>query len=393
MTELLANLRNGNQLTVTFQHHRYGIFVVEGPAILSPSVKNFMVGSLFIESSLKPEKSVLAIESSEAPAFDPAEGVEEDREVLQKTVDGIGHGDLVFATFAQHPHGRFTITGLAVSTSDHEILAVGTWFMANRTVAAGRLVEVSVLTAAGAHLLPVPGLITNWDPEPPTASASTRGEPSTRTSPRPNVPGRIPPVQQRLQPETAADLATRPWTVSRQNAIHLAATALGNKQAVVLDTELTDFAGRIIELGVLSMDGTALLDTLVNPEGAAIRPQAQQQHGIDAAMLVDAPTMTEVWPQLDAVLQGKTVITWNASFDQARVRAEYNRISGNAPEPEWLARPWECAMRWHAVWAAVPNARGTGFRSHKLDGGHRAIGDCRAALDRLRQMAGSTAAG
>ncbi|MEU5692288.1 exonuclease domain-containing protein [Actinosynnema sp. NPDC020468] len=157
--------------------------------------------------------------------------------------------------------------------------------------------------------------------------------------------------------------------------------------AVVLDTELTDFAGRVIEISVLATDGTVLLDSLVDPEGAPIRPQAQRVHGISAAMLTGAPTMAHLWPRLADVLRDRPVIAWNAPFDQSRLRAEHERIAGDAPQPAWLARPWDCAMRRHAAWVGEPNSRGTGYRHHRLEGGHRAKGDCQALLERLHDMA------
>ncbi|MFI6031658.1 exonuclease domain-containing protein [Amycolatopsis magusensis] len=158
---------------------------------------------------------------------------------------------------------------------------------------------------------------------------------------------------------------------------------------VVLDTELTDFQGRIIEIAVVAMDGTVLLETLVNPRGAVISPHAQRKHGITAAMLAGAPTMEQVWHRVDAVLRDKTVLAWNAPFDQARLSAEHQHVNPGTAEPAWLARPWQCAMRQHAAWAGIGNTTGSGLRNHKLDGQHRAAGDCRAVLNRLATMAGT----
>ncbi|XVS68131.1 exonuclease domain-containing protein [Actinosynnema sp. CA-299493] len=183
----------------------------------------------------------------------------------------------------------------------------------------------------------------------------------------------------------APQAATAP--AARSAAAAWARDMLRNQDAVMLDTELTDFAGRVIEIAVLAVDGTVLLSTLVDPEGAPINPHAQRTHGISAAMLTRAPTMAQVWPQLDEVLRGKVVLAWNAPFDQSRLHAEHQLVTGGAPPPEWLARKWECAMRRHAAWVGEPNKQGSGYRNHKLEGGHRATGDCEAALERLAQMA------
>lgn len=174
---------------------------------------------------------------------------------------------------------------------------------------------------------------------------------------------------------------------ARQDAARWACAVLRDEQTVVLDTELTDFQGRVIEIAVVAMDGTVLLETLINPRGAVISPHAQRKHGITVAMLAGAPTMEQVWPRLDAVLLDKTVIAWNAPFDQARLRAEHQHVNSGTAEPAWLAGPWQCAMRQHAAWAGLRSTTGSSFRNHKLDGGHRAAGDCRAVLDRLATMA------
>lgn len=178
---------------------------------------------------------------------------------------------------------------------------------------------------------------------------------------------------------------------ARQDAARWAHAVLHDQNAVVVDTELTDFHGRLIEVAVVATDGTVLLDSLVNPEGTPINPRAQQVHGITEAMLVDAPTMAQLWDRLDAVLHGKTIIAWNASFDQAKLDAERERLStgGDSVPAGWLQLRWKCAMREHAIWVGQRNDAGSGYRNHKLHGGHRARGDCSAVLQRLREMATS----
>lgn len=166
MTALLAKLRNGDQLGVTFRTPRYGLFAVHGLAVRSASTNTFMVGSLVIESNGKPDKNVVSISSSNAviTADDPAAD-DPDRGQLQATVYKLGHGDLVEATFVQHPHGRSSITGVAVQTADSAILAVGSWFIAQHGQAAPRLHSLTRIAPAGHHGLAVPIKITTWDGE------------------------------------------------------------------------------------------------------------------------------------------------------------------------------------------------------------------------------------
>lgn len=167
MTELLRDLKTGHRLSVTFQRRNYGIFTIEGAAVRTSTVNTFMVGSLFIESGLKPEKAVQAIKPCETPTT--AELVE-DPDAIHETVHGLQHGDLVAATFEQTPHGRFTVTGVAVSTINGDILAVGSWFLAHQGQAAARLRTLTVLAAAGTHTHPVPAPISAWESDEPTAT-------------------------------------------------------------------------------------------------------------------------------------------------------------------------------------------------------------------------------
>ncbi|SER92868.1 3'-5' exonuclease [Actinokineospora terrae] len=175
---------------------------------------------------------------------------------------------------------------------------------------------------------------------------------------------------------------------SRVEGQQWAASLLRDPNAVVLDTELTDFHGRVIEIAVVASDGTVLLGTLVNPGLAPMNPQAQRKHKITTGMLANAPTIRQVWPQLDSLLRGKLVIAWNASFDQSRLRAEHHHVHPGVAEPDWLARPWQCAMLQHAEWA-FDGTSGARPRRHRLEGGHRAVGDCQAVWTRIREMAGS----
>ena len=145
--------------------------------------------------------------------------------------------------------------------------------------------------------------------------------------------------------------------------------------AVILDTETTDFDGDIIEVAVIAADtGQVLLETLIHPTRPIVA-QAQVVHGITEQMCAGAPTWGQVLPALDAVIAGRTVLAYNAPYDQARINA--NCAATHQPEPLWR---WECLMRLDA------QARGT-RRWRRLDGGHRALGDVLAARQRLVMIA------
>jgi DNA polymerase III subunit epsilon len=103
-------------------------------------------------------------------------------------------------------------------------------------------------------------------------------------------------------------------------------------------------------------------------------------------MLKDAPKWSDVFPDLAALADRRTILAWNASFD-AGVIAQTSTI-WELEQPRWF---FVCAMRLYA------KKRGTKFRGlHKsvVDEGlahlletyqsHRALGDVKFVLEVLR---------
>ncbi|WP_432524004.1 exonuclease domain-containing protein [Kineococcus sp. SYSU DK006] len=163
--------------------------------------------------------------------------------------------------------------------------------------------------------------------------------------------------------------------------------------AVILDTETHELHGAVIELAVLdAATGQVLLNTLVNPH-RPIAPAAQAVHGISDADVAGAPDLAEVWPQLLTFLARRQVLAWNATYDaqvltQAATDAglpwpselSTDAARGHLDPVTGLPPAWRCLMRTDAAFRMSQ-------RWHALRGNHRAIGDCRAALQRLHELA------
>lgn len=148
--------------------------------------------------------------------------------------------------------------------------------------------------------------------------------------------------------------------------------------AVILDTETTDLDGYVVEVAVLdAATGQVLLDTLVSP-GYPVAPEARWVHGISDAELAGAPPLAQVWPRLLQVTAGRTVLAYNASFDQDVVLRHAQR---DGLDPAHLAEGgrWSCLMGRRSDWLMRR-------RWLPLGGGHRARGDCEVALDLLAAM-------
>ncbi|MER6534668.1 3'-5' exonuclease [Streptomyces sp900105755] len=195
---------------------------------------------------------------------------------------------------------------------------------------------------------------------------------------------------------------------------------LDDPACVILDTETTGLhdSARIVEIAVLGVDGSTLLNSLVNP-GAPIPAEATAIHGITDSMVAAAPTFSDLLVPLTRALQGRRIVIYNRDFDKRRLAVELHRHYSarwvNLEKPRhgrrrihpqaraWLAaQEWEdCAMQayaeWYGDWMWDYEARDSDpvyqqgdYRWQKLPGaGHRAAGDCRAVIGALREMAGS----
>jgi DNA polymerase III subunit epsilon len=175
---------------------------------------------------------------------------------------------------------------------------------------------------------------------------------------------------------------------SRAKAKAAIALLLDRDDVLILDTE-TNGVGKtseVIEVSVINTKGEVLLDTLLKPKYMTMNPFAERVHSINLKMLKDAPSWSEVFPQLATLADRRTILAWNASFD-AGVLAQTSSI-WELEQPRWL---FVCAMRLYA------KKRGTKFRGlHKsvVDEGlahlletyqsHRALGDVRFVLEVLR---------
>lgn len=193
---------------------------------------------------------------------------------------------------------------------------------------------------------------------------------------------------------------------------------LADPACVVLDTETTGLhdGARIVEIAVLGVDGTVLLDSLVNP-GVPIPAEATAIHGITDAGVADALTFSDLLVPLTAALHDRKIIVYNRQFDKRRLAVELHRhYSARWVNPEkprngrrrihpqaraWLAaQQWEeCAMAAYAEWCGdwvwdyearddEPLYRQGDYRWQRLPGaGHRAADDCRAVIGVLKEMA------
>ncbi|MFI9332944.1 exonuclease domain-containing protein [Kitasatospora sp. NPDC052868] len=194
--------------------------------------------------------------------------------------------------------------------------------------------------------------------------------------------------------EREAERRARLEEVARLQA--WAAAALADPTVVVLDTETTglDSDSLLVEIAVITTDGEVLLDTLLHP-GVPIPVGATRVHGITNEMVEGQPLFSDILVKLTGALMGRRVLIYNASYDVGRLRwalTLHYRMEGHA-DPEASAAAWLDSMTFADV--MMPYSAFVGdwsdyhgnYRWQPLGGGHRALGDCRAVLDVLCEMA------
>ncbi|MEU1036903.1 3'-5' exonuclease [Streptomyces mirabilis] len=166
---------------------------------------------------------------------------------------------------------------------------------------------------------------------------------------------RAPAPDRRAARPGLARVPAQPREARREQVAGLeewARTVLADPDTVVLDTETTGLhdEARIIDLGVLDIAGTALVDQLLDP-GEPIPASATGVHGLTDDDLRDAPTFSDVLDELTTALAGKRVLIYNEEFDVARLRHElqlHYQHTGH-PTPHAAAAAWLAAIRFEDV--------------------------------------------
>ena len=198
---------------------------------------------------------------------------------------------------------------------------------------------------------------------------------------------------------------------------------LDDADLLLLDSETTGLKGYLVEIGIIDRDGQQVFHSLINPQ-CAIEAGAQEVHGISEDDVKNAPTFGEIEPKLRALLEYKNVVIYNAAFDIDILRREVAReterqlqaagVSSQLPPIEaapdsllamayddatWrgvaglVSEAWvrriraQCAMEQWAIWCGNYSEYHGSYKWQKLNGGHRALDDCRACLALLHQMA------
>ncbi len=114
-----------------------------------------------------------------------------------------------------------------------------------------------------------------------------------------------------------------------------------NERALLIDTE-TIGAGagvEIIEIAIGDTAGNLVYDSLVQPVFNRLPPPSKHKR-FDKSELANAPYWTDIWTDIAALIDGKLLVAYNASFDRRALAATCSRYRQTSQE-----RGWRCAMQ------------------------------------------------
>lgn len=152
---------------------------------------------------------------------------------------------------------------------------------------------------------------------------------------------------------------------------------------VILDTETTGlgYSDKIVEIGIIDLDGNELINTLVNPQ-MEIPMEATSIHHIWDSDVIDAPLLENIKDNIAAVLNDKKVLIYNSDFDiRILFQSGYDKYINSI-----------CLMNMYMdyinseSWVSLANAMSYEGIDDIQD--HRAIGDCLCCLELIKKIAG-----
>jgi DNA polymerase-3 subunit epsilon len=155
-----------------------------------------------------------------------------------------------------------------------------------------------------------------------------------------------------------------------------------SESPLFLDTETTglDDQAEICEIAVIDIHGQVLINTLVKTI-LPIPDHLTEFHGISNAMVAGSPTFAQLLPRLNEILAERTVLVYNAQFDEQMIansaRLSGFPISGDDAVCRWwwnyevapgkYKSNWHCAMKLYATYYGDFNHYHGNYRWQRLE--------------------------
>jgi DNA polymerase-3 subunit epsilon len=168
----------------------------------------------------------------------------------------------------------------------------------------------------------------------------------------------------------------------REAAAQWAARLINRDDVYILDTETSDLNGEILELTIINLQGEPVYNGRFKPS-TPIHWKAARVHGLTEEILANEPLWANEYEAIRNVLEGKTILIYNAAFDVPMIRRTCELY-----QCQPITFKSQCVMLQYAAFVGEWNDYYGNYRWQRLpEGDHSALGDCLATLDILKKMA------
>ncbi|NEO81979.1 3'-5' exonuclease [Moorena sp. SIO4G3] len=136
-------------------------------------------------------------------------------------------------------------------------------------------------------------------------------------------------------------------------------------------------------MAVINHQAETVLNTLVKPS-ISIPAEFSAIHGITDEMVVNAPTLPEIWQDIEQAIDNKNLLIYNADFDLSILNYCRKLYKLSKLKSETQAY---CLMEIYAQYCGEWSDYYKSYKWQPLCGGHRALDDCLAVYELIEEMA------
>ncbi len=127
-------------------------------------------------------------------------------------------------------------------------------------------------------------------------------------------------------------------------------------------------------------------EKLIKPARQKISSGSEAVHGISNSMVQNAPQLKDLAPKINrALARLSNVVFYNWEYDKRVV--SQSCYANDIEDLEWPEAI--DVLPWFSIWGGEWNAKQLGWKYMKLEGGHRALGDCQELLEQMKLAASS----
>lgn len=185
------------------------------------------------------------------------------------------------------------------------------------------------------------------------------------------------------------EIAAKHWLSEHIEMTLKFRSLLAREDWAIGDTEATGLgaSAEICEIAFQpNGEGKAGWEQLVKPVRQEISSGSEAVHGISNSMVQNSPTLKDLAPKINRALKRlSNVVFYNWEYDRRVV--EQSCYANGIPNLEWPEAI--DVLPWFSAWGGEWNAKQLGWKYMKLEGSHRALGDCQELLEQMTRAATS----